>query len=87
MSLKLHPKDHLIYFNRAEAYVEIKNYRKAKRDYFNSMKYNNKMNLFEKLENGEIYYGIGYCFQELNKTKKAEKYFEKAKDLGYDNDK
>ena len=77
-ALRLHPKDHLIYNEIGECFMAQEEYKKAIRSYLKTIKYNNKVDPFEKLNNGMIYQKVARCYEKLGNNKKAEKYFKKA---------
>lgn len=85
VSLKLKPKTHLTFNERATLYMTKRDYKIAINDFKKAVKYNNKSDVFEKLDNGLLYYNIAYCYQELDNDKKATKYFKISRELGYIN--
>lgn len=78
-ALKLHPKDHLVYYEQGACFQDMKEYKKAIRTYKKAIQYNSKTDPFEELQYNNLYQYIGECYRALGKNKEAEKYFNWAK--------
>lgn len=81
-SLKLNSKSNKTFYERGLCYESIKDYKNAIKDYKNAIKYNSEIDPYEKISDIEINYRIGVCYEFIEKTNKAKKYFNLAKDLG-----
>lgn len=85
-SLKLRPKKSDALFEKGKCHYYLNEYNQAITDFKKTIKYNKPVGPFGKIENGEVFYWIALSYQELNKTGKAELYFNKAEKLGYTNE-
>jgi tetratricopeptide (TPR) repeat protein len=83
VAVKLSRFDNQTFLLRGECYKSIKEYRKAIRDFSKALKYNNKIDPWEKIDSGYILNLRSRCYQKINKFKKAQKDKERARALGY----
>jgi tetratricopeptide (TPR) repeat protein len=84
-SIKLKHKQNKAYYDRGVSYYNIDEYKKAAKDFSKALKYNNIIDPFEKLDEGEIYYWRGECYEMIGKRKEAQKDKNRAEQLGYEN--
>jgi len=80
--LNKNPNDHLALNARGNCYYELKEYNKAIVDYSKALESNSELIPQEFLNPGDIYFSIGACYANLNKSTKARYYFNKAQEYG-----
>lgn len=76
---------HLSFYERGRCLYEIQEYELAEMDFQNALIFNDKLDPWEKIDNGRSYYHKGLSNVRLNKIKEACSDFENALSNNYSN--